>query len=112
YSSGPVAGAAVGGVLGGAVAGSVGLGGVVVCCALRAISWVAIGATMDEPPCVTSYRLAVDPTLVRDEALLRRVLDVPGVAEAIIVAEEAAAYIKVDTQVLDREQLDRVLHPV
>lgn len=112
YSTSQFAGAALGGVLGGAVYGSFGLGGVFVCCALLAISWLAIGATMDEPPYVTSYRLAVDPTLVRDEALLRRVLDVPGVAEAIIVAEEAAAYIKVDTQVLGREQLDRVLHPV
>src|SRR5690554_502726 len=112
YSTSQFAGAALGGVLGGAVYGSFGLSGVFVCCGLLAVSWFAIGATMAEPPYVTSYRLAVDPTLVRDEALLRRILDVPGVAEAIIVAEETAAYIKVDTQVLDREQLDRVLHPV
>ena len=111
YSTSQFAGAALGGILGGAVYGSFGLGGVFVCCALLAISWLAIGATMSEPPYVTSYRLAVDPILVRDEALLRRVLDVPGVAEAIIVAEEAAAYIKVDTQLLDREQLDRVIAP-
>ncbi len=111
YSTSQFAGAAIGGVLGGAVYGHFGLGGVFVCCALLAISWFGIGVTMAEPPYVTSYRLAIAPTLVRDEALLRRVLDVPGVAEAIIVAEEAAAYIKVDTQVLDREQLDRVLNP-
>ena len=112
YSTSQFAGAALGGVLGGAVYGSFGLIGVFVCCALLALSWFGIGVTMAEPPYVTSLRLALAPTLVRDEALHRRILDVPGVAEAVIVAEEAAAYIKVDTQVLDREQLDRVINPV
>lgn len=112
YSTSQFAGAALGGMLGGAVYGSFGLVGVFVCCAMLALSWLLIGVTMAEPPYVTSLRLALAPTQVRDEALHRRILDVPGVAEAVIVAEEAAAYIKVDTQVLDREQLERVVNPV
>ena len=66
---------------------------------------------MSEPPYVTSYRLPLSLALVGDEALPRRILAVPGVAEAVVVAEEAAAYLKVDTQVLDREALDRVINP-
>jgi hypothetical protein len=34
---------------------------------------------------------------------------VPGVSDVLIVIEEAAAYIKVDTQQLDREALDRLV---
>jgi hypothetical protein len=38
-----------------------------------------------------------------------RLLAIPGVSDAIVVAEEAALYIKVDTQQLDRVLLERVL---
>lgn len=112
YSTSQFAGAAVGGVLGGAVYGSYGLGGVFACCALLALSWLVIGVTMKEPPYVTSMRLPLAPVLVGDEGLLQRILDVPGVAEAVIAADETAAYIKVDMQVLEHDQLDRILNPV
>lgn len=112
YSTSQFAGAAAGGVLGGAVFGAFGLGGVFLCCALLALFWFLIGVKMRQPAYVTSYRLPLPSESVRDEALLRRILAVPGVAEAVIVAEESAAYIKVDTQVLDPEQLDQVLQPV
>lgn len=111
YSTSQFIGAALGGVLGGAVYGAYGLGGVFVCCAVLALSWLLIGVKMRQPAYVISYRLPLPLELVRDEDLLRRILAVPGVAEAVIVAEEAAAYIKVDIQVLNREQLDSVLSP-
>lgn len=112
YSTSQFAGAAIGGVLGGAVYGSYGLGGVFACCALLALSWFGIGVTMTEPPYVTSMRLSLSPTQLSDKGLLQRILGVPGVAEAVIAADEAAAYIKVDTQVLEHDQLDRILNPV
>jgi MFS family permease len=112
YSTSQFAGAAAGGVLGGAVFGAYGLGGVFLCCALLALFWFVIGVKMRQPAYVTSYRLPLSRESVQDEALLRRILAVPGVAEAVIVVEESAAYIKVDTQVLDPEQLDQVLQPV
>lgn len=111
YSTSQFIGAALGGALGGAVYGQFGLGGVFLVCGLLALSWLGIGVTMKQPPYVKSYRLPLPDSQPGDEALLRRILAVPGVAEAVIVAEEAAAYIKVDTQVLDREALDRVLQP-
>ncbi len=111
YSTSQFIGAALGGALGGAAYGQFGLGGVFLLCGLLALSWLMIGVTMKQPPYVKSYRLPLPDAPFRDEALLRRILAVPGVAEAVIVAEEAAAYIKVDTQVLDREALDRVLQP-
>lgn len=111
YSTSQFIGAALGGVLGGAVFGGYGLGGVFACCGLLALSWLVIGVNMRQPAYVSSYRLPLPQELVRDEALLRRILAVPGVAEAVVVAEEAAAYVKVDTQVLDRDELDRAVAP-
>jgi len=111
YSTSQFIGAALGGVLGGAIFGAYGLGGVFACCGLLALSWLLIGVNMRQPAYVSSYRLPLPQELVRDEALLRRILAVPGVAEAVVVAEEAAAYVKVDTQVLDRDELDRAVAP-
>lgn len=111
YSTSQFAGAGLGGVLGGAVFAAYGLAGVFICCALLALSWWVIGVTMREPPYVTSYRLTLPLALARDEALPRRILAVPGVAEAVVVADEGAAYLKVDTKVLDREALDLLLQP-
>lgn len=111
YSTSQFFGAALGGVLGGAVFGAYGLGGVFACCGVLALSWLLIGVNMRQPAYVSSYRLPLPQEVVRDEALLRRILAVPGVTEAVVVAEEAAAYVKVDTQVLDREELDRAVAP-
>jgi len=36
---------------------------------------------------------------------------VPGVADAMVVVEEAAAYVKVDTEQLDRTSLERLVDP-
>lgn len=109
YSTSQFLGAALGGVLGGAVFGAYGLGGVFACCAALGLSWLLIGVKMRQPAYVSSFRLPLPQELVRDEALLRRILAVPGVTEAVIVAEEAAAYIKVDTQVLDRQGLEHAV---
>src|SRR5690606_21939877 len=79
YSTSQFAGAALGGMLGGAVYGSFGLVGVFVCCAMLALSWLLIGVTMAEPPYVTSLRLAVALTQVRDDAMHRSILYVSGV---------------------------------
>ena len=112
YSTSQFAGAALGGLMGGWMFGHFGLPGVFIACGLLALSWWVIGVTMNEPPYVTSYRLALSAEQVDDTALSARLLAVPGVAEAIIVAEDAAAYLKVDTKELDREALDRVVAPV
>jgi len=61
---------------------------------------------------VTSYRLALSPACLDDAALATRLQAVAGVTDVVIVAEEAAAYLKVDAKILDREALNRVAAPV
>ena len=78
-------------------------------CALLGVFWLLAAATMREPPYVTSLRRPLAETALADSGLVGRLLAIPGVSDAIVVAEEAALYIKVDTQQLDRALLEQVL---
>ena len=50
-------------------------------------------------------------TALREAGLAARLKATPGVADAFVVAEEAAVYVKVDTQQLDRMSLERLVNP-
>ncbi|MEK1907733.1 MAG: MFS transporter [Pseudomonas sp.] len=109
YSTSQFLGAALGGILGGWLYQHGGLGLVFVGCALLGVIWLLAAATMREPPYVTSLRRPLVAAALADRGLVGRILAVPGVSDAVVVAEETALYIKVDTQQLDRELLERVL---
>ena len=109
YSTSQFLGAAVGGILGGWLYQHGGLGLVFVGCALLGVIWLLAAATMREPPYVTSLRQPLNAQAVSDDALVSRLLAIPGVSDAVVVAEEAALYIKVDTQQLDRALFEQVL---
>jgi hypothetical protein len=66
---------------------------------------------MREPPYVTSLRLPLSPEALRETGLSERLKAVPGVTDAVVVAEEAAIYIKLDTEILDRTSLERLVNP-
>ena len=109
YSTSQFLGAAVGGLLGGWMYQHLGFAGVFIGCALLALFWLGFAATMREPPYVTSLRRPLSPLTLADRSLVGRILAVPGVSDAVVVAEEAALYIKVDTQQLNRALLEREL---
>ncbi|SDH72005.1 MFS transporter [Pseudomonas panipatensis] len=108
YSTSQFLGAAMGGILGGWMFQHGGLDGVFIGCAALAAIWLAIAVTMREPPYVTSIRLPLSSEALRDAELAERFKALPGVADAMVVAEEAAAYVKVDTQQVDRTSLERL----
>src|SRR5690606_23145670 len=101
YATSQFLGAALGGILGGWLYQQGGLGLVFVGCAALGLLWLLAAATMREPPYVTSLRRPLTARAVADGALVGRLRAVPGVSDAVVVAEEAALYIKVDTQQLD-----------
>ncbi|MNO89547.1 Inner membrane transport protein YajR [compost metagenome] len=108
YSTSQFLGAALGGIVGGWMYQHGGLDGVFIGCALLAALWLAIAVTMREPPYVTSVRLPLSAEALRDAALAERFRALPGVADVMVVVEEAAAYVKVDTQQVDRTSLERL----
>lgn len=111
YSTSQFLGAAMGGILGGFLFQHGGLGVVFLGCAGLLAIWLAIAVTMREPPYVTSLRLPLSPEALRETGLSERLKAVPGVTDAVVVAEEAAIYIKLDTEILDRTSLERLVNP-
>jgi MFS family permease len=109
YSTSQFLGAALGGILGGWLFQHGGLNTVFLGCAALCGLWLIIAVTMREPPYVTSLRLPLSPAAVRDAGLVERLLAVAGVTDAVVVADEAAIYIKLDSEQLDRSALDALL---
>ncbi|MBD8474564.1 MFS transporter [Pseudomonas sp. CFBP 8770] len=111
YSTSQFLGSALGGILGGWLFQQGGLGVVFIGCAALCALWLAIAVTMREPPYVTSLRLPLSPQAMRETGLAERLKAVPGVTDAVVVAEEAAIYIKLDKEILDRTALERLVNP-
>lgn len=109
YSTSQFLGSALGGILGGWLYQHFALAGVFGGCALLTVLWLAIAVTMREPPYVTSLRLPLSSAALQEAGLAERIQVAPGVADAVVVVEEAALYVKVDTQQLDRTSLQRLI---
>ncbi|MBF8722643.1 MULTISPECIES: MFS transporter [Pseudomonas] len=111
YSTSQFLGAALGGIIGGWLFQHGGLGMVFLGCAGLCAVWLVTALSMNEPPYVTSLRMPLTPEGLREAGLTERLLAVPGVTDAVVVAEEAAIYIKLDTKILDRATLERLVNP-
>ena len=111
YSTSQFLGSALGGILGGWMFQHGGLSVVFLGCAGLAALWLAFAVTMREPPYVTSLRLPLSPEALREAGLAERLKAVTGVTDAVVVAEEAAIYIKLDTELLDRATLEQLVNP-
>lgn len=110
YSTSQSLGSALGGILGGWLFQHGGLSVVFLGCAALAALWLAFAVTMREPPYVTSLRLPLSPEAIREAGLVERLKALVGVTDAVIVAEEAAVYIKLDKELVDRSTLERLVN--
>ena len=111
YSTSQFLGSALGGILGGWLFQHGGLSVVFLGCAGLAALWLAFAVTMHEPPYVTSLRLPLSPEALREAGLAERLKAVTGVTDAVLVTEESAIYIKLDTELLDRATLEQLVNP-
>ena len=111
YSTSQFLGSALGGILGGWMFQHGGLSVVFLGCAGLAALWLAFAVTMREPPYVTSLRLPLSPEALREAGLAERLKAVTGVTDAVLVTEESAIYIKLDTELLDRATLEQLVNP-
>jgi MFS family permease len=110
YSTSQFLGSALGGILGGWLFQHGGLSVVFLGCAGLAALWLAFAVTMREPPYVTSLRLPLSPEAIREAGLVERLKALVGVTDAVIVADEAAVYIKLDKELVDRDTLERLVN--
>jgi MFS family permease len=106
YGTSQFAGAFVGGVGGGLAHQHYGLAGVFTFGVVASAAWLGVASGMRRPGSLSQRLLAVGPVAEGDaSALAARLLAVPGVVEAVVVAEEGVAYLKVDGARLDEGAL-------
>ncbi len=109
YSTAQFLGAFAGGGLGGIVAGDFGIVGIFVLTTVMVSSWYLVARTMAEPPPLASRVVRVGA--VAGEAEAREIeaglRAIDGVAEAVVVADEGLAYLKIDSRRLDEGALER-----
>lgn len=110
YSSSQFLGAFLGGGLGGAVHGRFGATGVFLACALAALVWLVVALGMRSPRYLASRVVGVgriSPPQARE--LAHELCGVAGVVEAVVVAEDETAYLKLDPRALDEVALEALL---
>jgi MFS family permease len=111
YSSGQFIGAFLGGAAGGWIYGEWGAMWVFVFAAAIAASWVLLALFMAQPRYWSNLLLSLQGIdQAQGEAFSRQLLAINGIEEVRLHFEETAAYLKVDQQQLDREQLAALLN--
>ena len=109
YSSLQFLGIFVGGIIGGMAHQHGGSAGVFALTTALAVIWLIAAAGMAQPSYLTTRLVPVAENNLSDAALLSTKLrQVPGVVEAVIIAEENVAYLKVDGKSFDAAMAEAV----
>lgn len=110
YSTSQFLGAFAGGYAAGHIYGSYGIPAVFLFCAAAAALWLVVAWGM-APPRALSNLLIQLGELGEEEAdhLAQRLRNIPGIAEAMVVAEDGVAYLKVERDKLDRGALGELI---
>jgi MFS family permease len=102
YSSLQFLGIFAGGVIGGFAHQHDGDSGVFAMTAALALLWFLVAATMAQPSYLTTRLFPIADGNAGDaETLAAKLRQVPGVAEAVVIADEKLAYLKVDSRAFD-----------
>jgi MFS family permease len=101
YSSLQFLGIFVGGVVGGWAHQNGGVAGVFALTTVVALLWLLVAVTMAQPSYLTTRLVPIGDKAGDAESLAARLRQVPGVAEAVVIAEEKLAYLKVDSRSFD-----------
>jgi MFS family permease len=101
YSSAQFFGIFVGGVSGGWAHQHGGGAAVFALTVVLALAWLLAAATMAQPSYLTTRLVPLGDGAGDAETLAARLRQVPGVAEAVVIAEEKLAYLKVDSKKFD-----------
>lgn len=107
YSTSQFGGAFLGGLLGGWVHTHYGLEAVFLFAGLFIGVWLLVASGMSKPIPLHSHLLRVGAIDAEQARLLEaRLLKLDGVGEAVVVAEEETAYLKIDPKTIDMAALD------
>lgn len=112
YSSSQFFGVFMGGILGGWILGwsdGVDIAPVFLVSGAVALLWLLVASSMERPKLVKTQLLRVGEIDQPQAAILaKQLLGIPGVSEAVVIAEDEVAYLKVDEKILDRKSLEAI----
>jgi len=75
-----------------------------------ALIWLAAAATMTRPSHLATRLVRISDTQAASpERLAAKLRQMPGVADAIVIAEEKLAYLKVDSKAFDARQVEELI---
>ncbi len=100
YSSSQFLGIFIGGIVGGWANQTGGSAGLFALTAVIALIWLLAAATMAQPSYLTTRLVRIGDG-ADAQTLAARLRQVPGVADAVVIAEEKLAYLKVDSKAFD-----------
>ncbi|HUN97312.1 MAG TPA: MFS transporter [Bradyrhizobium sp.] len=110
YSSSQFLGIFVGGAVGGWMHQNAGNAGIFLASAGLALIWLAAAATMTRPSHLATRLVRISDTQAASpERLAAKLRQMPGVADAIVIAEEKLAYLKVDSKAFDARQVEELI---
>ena len=110
YSSTQFLGAFVGAAVGGYLFGNYGSSALYSFCGLLLIVWLILAVTMKAPAAVRSKMYHVqEMDSNKSKELSRELAAIPGVYEALVLANERVAYLKVDMKGFDEERVIKLL---
>jgi MFS family permease len=110
YSSCQFTGLFLGGVIGGWFNGQFGVTAVFLFCAAAAFSWFLVSLTMKPPRYLANMLISLENlTQQSTDNFVNQLLAVVGVVEVTVHVEEAVAYLKVDSQLLNKDDLQYLL---
>ena len=110
YSTSQFLGAGLGGGIGGWCYGQFGAQGVFMFCALAGLSWLLLSFTMKPPRYWANLLISLDKTSKEvADTFVSEILKIKGVEEVTLRREEGVAYLKVDNQQLNRDQLQSLI---
>ncbi|MDR7344300.1 MFS family permease [Pantoea alhagi] len=109
YSTSQFLGVAIGGSMGGWVFDQFDAQTVFLLGAIVATLWLLLSCTMQEPPYVSSLRIVLSENALNDPRLEQKLKAQRGVSSVFIVPEERSAYIKIDSKVTSRVELEALL---
>jgi len=109
YSSLQFLGIFIGGIIGGVAHQHGGSAGVFALTTALAVIWLIAAAGMAQPSYLTTRLVPIAENNLSDAAdLATKLRQVPGVVEAVIIAEENVAYLKVDGKSFDAAMAEAV----
>lgn len=109
YSTSQFLGVAIGGSLGGWIDGFFDAQTVFLMGALLATVWMLVALTMQEPPYLRSLRIELPGDIAADERLRAQLLAEDGVKEVLVVPEERSAYVKIDSKITNRVNVEQAI---